>query len=53
MTSNRRIADQVAGDTSVAVVPLYTGSLSQLNGLADTYLSFMQYNVRAIATALK
>lgn len=53
ISSNRRIAEQVAGDTSVAVVPLYTGSLSELNGPADTYLSFMQYNVRAIATALK
>jgi ABC-type Zn uptake system ZnuABC Zn-binding protein ZnuA len=53
ISSNRRIAEQIAGDTSVAVVPLYTGSLSELNGPADTYLSFMQYNVRAIATALK
>jgi len=53
ITSNRRIADQVAGDTSVAVVPLYTGSLSELNGPADTYLTFMQYNVRAIANTLK
>ncbi|MBE9480034.1 MAG: zinc ABC transporter substrate-binding protein [Chloroflexi bacterium] len=52
ITSNRQIAEQIAGDTSVAVVPLYTGSLSELNGPADTYLSFMQYNVRAIATAL-
>ncbi|TET31879.1 MAG: hypothetical protein E3J69_09655 [Anaerolineales bacterium] len=53
ISSNRRIAEQIAGDTSVAVVPLYTGSLSELNGPADTYLLFMQYNVRAIATALK
>ena len=53
ITSNRRIAEQVAGDTSVAVVPLYTGSLSELNGPADIYLSFMKYNVLAIATALK
>ncbi|MEA1977677.1 MAG: metal ABC transporter substrate-binding protein [Chloroflexota bacterium] len=53
ITSNRQIAEQIAGDTSVAVVPLYTGSLSEINGPADTYLSFMQYNVRAIANALK
>ena len=53
ITSNRQIAEQIAGDTSVTVVPLYTGSLSDLNGPADTYLSFMQYNVRAIANALK
>jgi len=53
ITSNRQIAEQVARDTSVAVVPLYTGSLSELNGPASTYLTFMQYNVRAIANALK
>lgn len=53
MTSNRQIAEQMARDTSVVVVPLYTGSLSDLNGPASTYLTFMQYNVRAIATALK
>jgi ABC-type Zn uptake system ZnuABC Zn-binding protein ZnuA len=53
ITSNRQIAEQIAGDTSVAVVPLYTGSISELNGPADTYLTFMQYNVRAIANALK
>ena len=53
ITSNRQIAEQIAGDTSVAVVPLYTGSISELNGPADTYLAFMQYNVRAIANALK
>jgi len=53
MTSNSRIAEQMAFDTSVAVVPLYTGALSDINGPASTYLTFMQYNVRAIATALK
>ena len=53
ITSNRQIAEQIAMDTSVAVIPLYTGSLSELNGPADTYLTFMQYNVRAIANALK
>ncbi len=53
ITSNRQIAEQIAGDTSVAVVPLYTGSLSDLNSPASTYLTFMQYNVRAIVNALK
>ncbi|NOR89517.1 MAG: zinc ABC transporter solute-binding protein [Anaerolineales bacterium] len=53
ITSNSQIAEQIAGDTSVAVVPLYTGSISELNGPADTYLTFMQYNVRAIVNALK
>ncbi len=53
ITSNSQIAEQIAGDTSVAVVPLYTGSLSDLNSPASTYLTFMQYNVRAIVNALK
>ncbi len=53
MNSNRQIAEQMAKDTSVAVVPLYTGSLSALNGPASTYLTFMQYNVGAIVNALK
>jgi len=53
MTSNRQLAEQMARDTSVAVVPLYTGSLSELTGPANSYLTFMQYNVRAIVNALK
>ncbi len=53
INSNRQLAEQMARDTSVAVVPLYTGSLSALNGPASTYLTFMQYNVRAIVNALK
>ena len=53
MTSNKQIAEQMAIDTSVVVVPLFTGSLSDLDGPASTYLTFMQYNVRAIVTALK
>jgi ABC-type Zn uptake system ZnuABC Zn-binding protein ZnuA len=53
INSNRQIAEQMARDTSVAAVPLYTGSLSTLNGPASTYLAFMQYNVRAIVNALK
>ena len=53
ITSNRQIVEQMARDTSVAVVPLYTGSLSEIHGPASTYLTFMQYNVRAITTALK
>ncbi len=53
INSNRQIAVQMAQDTSVAVVPLYTGSLGALDGPASTYLTFMQYNVRAIVNALK
>ena len=53
ITSNTQLAEQVANDTSVTVVPLYTGSLSELSGPASTYLTFMQYNVRAIAAVLE
>lgn len=53
ITGNRQLAEQMARDTSVVVIPLYTGALSEVQGPANTYLAFMQYNVRAIATALK
>jgi ABC-type Zn uptake system ZnuABC Zn-binding protein ZnuA len=35
------------------LVFLYTGSLSEPGGPADDYLSFMRYNVSAIAEALR
>lgn len=52
-TINPGLAKQVAQDTGASVVSLYTGSLSQPGGEADTYLSFMRYNVNAIIQALK
>ena len=47
------MAEQVAQDTGIAVVPVYTGSLTTPGGEADSYLDFMHYNVNAIVKALK
>lgn len=52
-TVNPSLAQRIAEDTGVRLVFLYTGSLSEKGGPADTYLSFMRYNVSAIVEALK
>ncbi len=53
MSANPTLAEQVANDTGIQVVRIYTGSLSEPGGKADTYLKYMQYNVTAIAEGLK
>ncbi len=50
-TVNPQLARQVAADTGVALIPIYTGSLSGPDGPAATYLDMMRYNVRAIVQA--
>lgn len=52
-TVNPAMAEQLAGDLGIAVVPLYSDALSDAAGPAATYLDFMRYNVNAIVTALK
>lgn len=52
-TVNPRLAEQVARDTGIEVVPLYTGSLSDSDGPAGTYLAFMRYDVEKIVEALR
>ncbi len=52
-TVNPSLAEQVAGDTGVKLVPLYTGSLSGPGGGAETYILLMRYDVNAIVEALK
>ena len=52
-TVNPALAEQVAQDTGIAVVPVYTGSLTAPGGEADSYQAFMHYNVNAIVEALK
>ena len=51
-TVNPRLAEQVARDTGTRVVTLYTGSLSEPENPADTYISLMTYDVTAIVEAL-
>ena len=52
-TVNPQLAEQIATDLGIQVVPLYIGSLSDQAGPAASYLDFMRYNTTAIVTALK
>ncbi len=52
-TVNPSLAQQVAADTGVLVVFLYTGSLSNQDGPASTYVDFMHYDVQQIVDGLK
>ncbi len=51
-TVNRTLAEQVAADTGIRIVPLYTGSLSGPDGPASSYLELMRYDVTTIVDAL-
>ena len=50
--TDSRLTALVAQDTGVDLVPLYTGSLGEPGGPADTYLRLIQYDVNAIVQAL-
>jgi len=52
MTVNRRLAEQVAADTGIRIVMLYTGALSAADGPAGSYLDLIRYDVTAIVEAL-
>ncbi len=52
-TVNPRLAQQVAHDTGIKLVPLYTGSLGGPGSGAETYIELMRYDVQAIVAALK
>ena len=51
-TVNPALAEQVARDTGVALVPLYTGSLGGPGSGVESYVALMEYDVRAIVQAL-
>jgi manganese/iron transport system substrate-binding protein len=52
-TVNSKLAEQVANDTGVKLVPLYSGSLGEPGSGAETYILLIRYDVSAIASALK
>lgn len=52
-TVNPRLAEQLAEDTGTRLVYVYTGSLSEAGGPADSYLDFMRHNVSVIVEALR
>ena len=52
-TVNPKLAEQVAADTGVKLVALYSGSLGEPGSGAETYILLIRYDVGAIASALK
>lgn len=50
---NPALATRVAEDTGTRLVSIYTGSLSDVDGEAGTYLDYMRYNTTAFVTGLK
>lgn len=53
VTANPTLAESVAADIGVKVIPIYTGSLSEPGGSADSYLAFMHTDIAAMVNALK
>jgi ABC-type Zn uptake system ZnuABC Zn-binding protein ZnuA len=53
VSMNPSLADQVAQDTGVVLIPIYTESLSDANGPASTYLDMIRFDVETIVAALK
>jgi manganese/iron transport system substrate-binding protein len=51
-TVNPELAERIAEDTGTELVYLYSGSLSEPGGPADSYLALMRYNVSAIVETL-
>ena len=52
-TVNADLAEQVANETDVQIVAIYTDSLSDTNGPTPDYLQFMRWNITTIVSALQ
>jgi ABC-type Zn uptake system ZnuABC Zn-binding protein ZnuA len=52
-TVNPDLAERIAEDTGTQIIFVYTGSLSETDGEAPTYLDYMRYNTIAFVDALK
>jgi manganese/iron transport system substrate-binding protein len=51
-TVNPQLAERLAADLGIQVVPVYAGSLSPADGPAATYAELMRFNAAALAGAL-
>jgi ABC-type Zn uptake system ZnuABC Zn-binding protein ZnuA len=51
-STNSSLAEQIARDSGIRLVPLKTGSLTPASGSAPTYLDFMRLNIETITDAL-
>lgn len=49
---NPVLAERLAEDTGIQLIPIYTGSLSGPDGPATSYIEMMRYDVEAIVAAL-
>ena len=52
-TANEDVMEMIAGETDAELVTLYSGTLSDGDGPAATYLDYMRYNLGAIIGALQ
>ena len=50
---NPDLAERIAEDTGTKLVFLFTGSLSEQGGDADTYVKYMRHNTNAIVESMK
>jgi ABC-type Zn uptake system ZnuABC Zn-binding protein ZnuA len=50
---NANLAQRISEDTGIKLVPLYMHSLSDVGGLAGSYIDFMRYDVTSMINALK
>jgi manganese/iron transport system substrate-binding protein len=53
LSVNPQMAEQIANDSGIALIPLYTGSLSPADGPAPTYIDLMRYNTEQIIEGLR
>ncbi|WP_298816279.1 metal ABC transporter substrate-binding protein [Chloroflexus sp.] len=51
--ANQQLAEQIARDTGIKIVPVLTESLTDTNGPGATYIDYMRYNVQQMADALR
>ncbi len=51
-TVNETVAERIAEDTGAQLVPLYSESLGEAGGPADSYIAMFRYNIVAIVDAL-
>ena len=52
-TANPSLAERVSEDTGTRLIFVYTGSLSEPDDVAGTYIAYMHYNTNVIVAALK
>jgi len=52
-TINSELAERIAEDTGTRLIFVYTGSLSEQGGEADSYIKYMEFNTRAFVDNLK